>query len=62
MFLHMLLWGVPARLTRFRFSEDVVDRLSKIKWSDWNDETIKKHIGLFYDPVLFLKESEKSDE
>lgn len=32
--------GVPARIIRYRFEEDVISRLLALKWWDWEDEKI----------------------
>ncbi len=58
---YAIVAGVPARLIRYRFNEAVAARLYQIKWADWDDQKIKSHLNLFYDPVIFLKESEKKN-
>lgn len=32
--------GVPARVIRYRFSEDIIERLDSLKWWDWSNEKI----------------------
>lgn len=32
--------GVPAKLIRYRFDDNTINDLLKIKWWDWDDETI----------------------
>jgi acetyltransferase-like isoleucine patch superfamily enzyme len=35
--------GIPAKVIRYRFSQDVIEKLLKIKWWDWPIEKILKH-------------------
>lgn len=39
--------GNPARIVKWRFSEDIINRLLKIKWWEWDDDKIEKAIPLF---------------
>ncbi len=49
------IWGGnPARMIRKRFSEEQVLALEKLRWWDWNNEKIEKHVALIC--------SEKVDE
>ena len=34
--------GVPAKVIKYRFSEDIIHRLLKTRWYDQPDEVIKK--------------------
>lgn len=43
MCLHMLLWGVPAKFIKWRFPKPIRDELQKIKWFDWDIETLLKN-------------------
>ena len=40
---YAIVVGVPARVIRYRFSEDVIDRLRKIRWWDWPQAEILAH-------------------
>jgi len=35
--------GIPARVIRYRFSPDVIERLLKVKWWDWPIEKVLEH-------------------
>ena len=35
--------GAPAKVLRYRFTEDEIGRLLNLKWWDWSDEKLKKH-------------------
>ena len=39
--------GVPAKIIKFRFSQEVVDQLVVLNWWDLSDDVIKNNIGLF---------------
>ena len=39
--------GVPSRHLRYRFEEDVIDKLLQIKWWDWSIEEIIERKDLF---------------
>ena len=43
--------GVPARVTRTRLPEPLVERLLRVQWWDWPDEHLRRHIQLFRRPV-----------
>lgn len=42
-----IVGGVSAKHIRFRFCDDTIRRLKKIKWWDFPDEIIKENIELF---------------
>lgn len=38
--------GVPGKVIKKRFDDDIIIALEKLRWWDWNDETIRKHHAL----------------
>lgn len=44
---YAIVVGVPARVIKYRFDEEVRERLLQIKWWNWDDEKIKRNIGFF---------------
>lgn len=44
---YSIVAGVPAKVIRYRFSQDVIDRLQASKWWELSDETLRKQIALF---------------
>lgn len=42
-----IVGGVPAKLIRFRFSEDIIEKLLEIKWWEWNNKMLQKAQALF---------------
>jgi len=43
---YSIVAGVPAKIIRYRFTEDQISELMKIKWWEWNIEKIKSNIHL----------------
>lgn len=54
-----IVGGVPAKVIRYRFSPEVIERLMKIQWWNLPDEEITKRIDLFHTPNLTLEEINK---
>ena len=42
---YTIVGGVPAKVIRKRFSDEVISTLLKVKWWDWPVEQIKEHIA-----------------
>jgi acetyltransferase-like isoleucine patch superfamily enzyme len=38
--------GNPARVVRYRFNEEAVEKLLQIKWWNWPDEKVKENVHL----------------
>jgi len=52
---YAVMVGVPAKMIRKRFSDDVVTKLLKIKWWDWSEENLRKYGKYFAKPEdLFI--------
>lgn len=47
--------GVPAKVIKYRFNEDIIERLLEIEWWNFSDEQIQEHIDFFRDPKLTLE-------
>ncbi|WP_281040324.1 MULTISPECIES: CatB-related O-acetyltransferase [unclassified Mesorhizobium] len=43
---YAIVAGSPARIIRYRFSPDVVDRIQASEWWTWSDERIRDQIKL----------------
>ena len=39
--------GNPARIIKYRFSDEQISDLMAIKWWNWSDEKLRENIGLF---------------
>lgn len=46
--------GVPAKILKYRFSEEEIDSLLMIDWGQWDDEYIQENINNFYSVKAFL--------
>lgn len=45
---YAIVGGVPAKVIKYKFSQEIVDRLEEIKWWDLPDEDITKRIDLWH--------------
>ena len=52
---YSIVGGVPAKLIRYRFDEDIINQFWKIRWWDWEDELIKNRMDDFYDIERFVR-------
>jgi len=48
---YSIVGGVPARVIRFRFSKDQIEKLIQIAWWNWSKEKIIANIDDFYGDV-----------
>ena len=51
---YAIVVGNPARIVRYRFSEDVIAKLLKIRWWMWPEVRIREALPLMQDIDLFL--------
>ena len=49
--------GMPARIIKKRFSDEIIKKLLKIEWWDWDRKTIEEKLPEFNDLELFLKKN-----
>ena len=52
---YAIVGGVPAKTIRMRFSDDVIEKMLRIAWWNWEPEKIEENIELFYQPEEFIK-------
>lgn len=52
---YSIVGGVPAKLIRMRFSDDIINKLMDIKWWEFDDEKIKMYAQYFNDPEELIK-------
>lgn len=43
--------GVPAKVIKFRFNQDIVDRLLKIQWWNWDKQFLNNHVDDMYENI-----------
>ncbi len=51
---YAVVGGVPAKIISYRFSEDIIENLLKVKWWNWELDYIKEHIEYLYDIGLLF--------
>ncbi|WP_368780945.1 CatB-related O-acetyltransferase [Alicyclobacillus fastidiosus] len=51
---YAIVGGVPARVIRYRFDEEVREALRGTRWWDWPDEKLKEMAPSFREPAEFL--------
>ena len=51
---YSIVGGVPAKVIKYRFSEELINRLEEIKWWNLSDEEITKVIDLFHRPNISM--------
>lgn len=47
--------GVPAKVIKYRFDQDIIEKLLKLKWWDWSDEDLQKVADKEFDVLEFIK-------
>ncbi|MCL2798774.1 MAG: CatB-related O-acetyltransferase [Endomicrobia bacterium] len=47
--------GVPAKVIKYRFSEDIIEKLNKIKWWDWSLKKILESVEYMPSPKAFVE-------
>ncbi|SHJ04853.1 Acetyltransferase (isoleucine patch superfamily) [Anaerovibrio lipolyticus DSM 3074] len=43
--------GIPARVVRYRYSQEQIAALEKIRWWDWEDDTIRERYDDMFIPI-----------
>lgn len=54
--------GGVDRIIKYRFSNDIIRKLLKIKWWDWSDEKIRENKDIMYDIDKFVEKFYKEEE
>lgn len=52
---YAIVGGTPAKILKYRFSPEIIDKLLEMKWWNWDIEKIKRNKHLFYNNIS-LKE------
>ena len=56
---YAIVGGNPAKIIKFRFSEDVIESLLRIKWWDWSLDKIHDNFKYFNDVEKFISLHDK---
>ncbi|MCB4807310.1 CatB-related O-acetyltransferase [Tamlana sp. 62-3] len=44
---YAIVGGVPAKIIKYRFSDEMIKELKRLKWWNWDDNKLKKYNKLF---------------
>lgn len=44
---YAIMAGVPAKIIKYRFPQEMIDRLERIQWYQWPREVLQKYKNLF---------------
>lgn len=55
---YAIVGGVPAKVIRYRFSSEVIEKLLELQWWNLPEETLKEHISFFQKEDLSLNDIE----
>ena len=56
---YAVVGGVPAKVIKYRFPNDIIDKLEEIKWWDMPEEKLKKNIQLFQSENITIEQLNK---
>lgn len=56
---YAIVGGVPARVIKYRFTQEIIDQLEKLRFWDRSEEIIKKNLEIFQKANLQLEDIEK---
>ena len=59
---YSIVGGVPAKVIRYRFSPEVIEKLLELQWWDIPEEVLKKNIVLFQKEDVTVDELERLSE
>ena len=54
---YAIVWGVPAKIIKYRFQEDIIQKLLEIKWWDKDIEFLKENFKDFHNINSFIKKN-----
>lgn len=52
---YAIVGGVPAKLIKYRFDENTINRIRATKWWEWDESLLRKNYTDFIDVSLFCK-------
>jgi len=55
---YAIVGGIPAKLIKYRFKEEIINKLLDVRWWDMDFETIKVNSGAFCNPEITLEDIE----
>ncbi|HEY1040735.1 MAG TPA: CatB-related O-acetyltransferase, partial [Bacteroidia bacterium] len=55
---YAIVAGTPAKLIRYRFSEEVITKLEQLQWWNFSKEKLLRYKEFFADPAAFIKHAD----
>jgi acetyltransferase-like isoleucine patch superfamily enzyme len=59
---YAIVAGVPAKIIRYRFEQQIIDYLLKIEWWNWSESELVKYKQYFGDPIELIKYYRRNEE
>lgn len=59
---YAIVGGVPAKVIKYRFSDEQIMALKEISWWNWDDKTIAERYDDFFDIDSFIKKYGRKDK
>lgn len=56
---YAVVGGVPAKVIKYRFSQDIINKLQEILWWDWTEEKLRANIELFQKEKFIVEDLKK---
>ena len=56
---YAIVGGVPGHFIKWRFEDDIREKLLDIDWTGWDISRLKRSIPYFYEPKKFIKAYEE---
>lgn len=56
---YAIVAGVPAKIIRYRFKQEIIEKLLEIRWWDFPDEYLKKNVAFFQTSDITLEMMKK---
>ena len=56
---YAVVGGVPAKVIKYRFSRDIIDKLQDLQWWNWSEEILKENVQLFQTEDFRLEDLKK---
>ena len=53
---YAVVGGVPAIVIKYRFSQDIINKLQEIRWWDWTEEKLRRNMELFQTEKLKIED------
>ncbi len=56
---YAVVGGVPAKVIKYRFSQEIIDKMQGLRWWDWSEEKLKTNIEFFQKDDLRLEDFDR---